>query len=66
MSKIKIGGGFSLTRGGPSPMGFIQNHCDRCGWVGAKHYAHNDCRHSNCKEERVKHDCPITANRENI
>ena len=55
MSTIKLKGDWLLTRVGEGMDFSIQNTCDICGWVGAKHYAHNDYQHSNCAEERERH-----------
>jgi len=54
-STIQIQDDFSLIRSGEGMDFSLQNICDKCGWHGSKHYAHNDYQHSNCKEERERH-----------
>ena len=55
MSKIRINSHFDLLRGGEGMESFVQNICKKCEWQGQKHYAHNDYQHSNCREERKRH-----------
>jgi len=52
---LEDGNKFSLLKGGEGYESFIQNRCNRCGWKGSIHYAHNDYQHSNCQEERKNH-----------
>lgn len=57
MSTIEISSKFKLHREGRYEMFSIQNECNECGWVGRKHYAHEDLQHQNCKQERMLHKC---------
>lgn len=54
-STIKIDSQFDLTRGGDGPVSWIQNHCDKCGWTGQKHYAYSDYQHTDAMHERLDH-----------
>lgn len=56
-STIPIGDDFSLVRGDNDKgmEAYLENHCNKCGWVGQKHYAYNNYQHSNCREERILH-----------
>lgn len=47
--------GFHVKDVGSGIESYIENHCLICGWIGSKHYAHNDYKFSNSKEERSKH-----------
>jgi len=40
--------------GGRGEMGWVQPACS-CGWVGKKHYAHNDYQYYNAIEEFINH-----------
>ena len=59
---VKISNSFELIRGGEGMEFWIQNRCLYCGWVGQKHYAHNDYQHSNCREERERHSLNVCVN----
>lgn len=41
--------------GGVGITGWIQPVCS-CGWIGSKHYAHNDYQFSNSREEWQRHN----------
>lgn len=44
--------------GGNNESGWIQNHCETCGWSGKKHYAYEDYQRTNKKHEGMAHACP--------
>ena len=43
-----------FNKGGEGLDSWIQPKCN-CGWVGSKHYAHNDYQHTNAHEQRQAH-----------
>jgi len=49
----------SDLRGGEGIESWIQPHCG-CGWVGTKHYAHNDYQHTNAREQFENHKCKVS------
>ena len=60
MRLIKMDKQFTVTEHGKGITSYLKNHCNKCGWIGIEHSAHNDYQVTNCYEEQQNHICDRT------
>lgn len=55
MSIIELDDQFTLKRADKRERFYLENHCNKCGWIGKRRYAYDDYQHFHCKFERQEH-----------